>query len=182
MVVYWQSKVINVMASGKEVTKIIIMLPVYWFSILKHVSASTKVKLAKYNCFAIFPDFWEYIWWHVTFQNARWYQYIFLSIEIMKGPILLSMSYFTNYFIMRLTRWINQKCLSYIVIACTKDVLKKLEVMYVPQIRDNNPIRGNDEGVPILMSLTVYKWQTSFKNRLQEFRKSLPPAYRLQTE
>ena len=27
--------------------------------------------------------------------------------------------------------------------------------MYVPQIRDNNPIRGNDEGVPILTSLTV---------------------------
>ena len=61
MVVYSQSKVINFMASEKEVTEIIIMLPVYLFSILKHVFASTKVKLARYNCFAISPDFWEYI-------------------------------------------------------------------------------------------------------------------------
>ena len=38
---------------------------------------------------------------------------------------------------------------------CTKDVLKIFDVSNDPQIRDNNPICGNDEGVPILMSLTV---------------------------
>ena len=47
------------------------------------------------------------------------------------------------------------KILSDIVITCTKDVLKIFDVNNDPQIRDNNLICGNDEGVPILMSLTV---------------------------
>ena len=37
----------------------------------------------------------------------------------------------------------------------TKDVLKIFNVNNDPQKRDNNPICGNDERVPILMSLTV---------------------------
>ena len=39
---------------------------------------------------------------------------------------------------------------------CTKDILKIFDVNNDPQKRDNNPICGIDEGVPILMSLTVY--------------------------
>ena len=47
------------------------------------------------------------------------------------------------------------KILSDIVITCTKDVLKIFDVNNDPQIRDNNLICGNDEGMPILTSLTV---------------------------
>ena len=36
-----------------------------------------------------------------------------------------------------------------------KDVLKIFDVSNDPQISDNSLICGNDEGVPILMSLTV---------------------------
>ena len=40
---------------------------------------------------------------------------------------------------------------------CTKDVLKIFDVSNDPQISDNNLVCGNDEGVPILMSLTVHE-------------------------
>ena len=41
------------------------------------------------------------------------------------------------------------------MIACTKDALKIFHGINFPQIRDNSSVSGNDEGVPILMSLTV---------------------------
>ena len=47
------------------------------------------------------------------------------------------------------------KCFSDIADTCIKDVLKIFDVNDDPQIRGNNLIRGNDEGVPILTSLTV---------------------------
>ena len=47
------------------------------------------------------------------------------------------------------------KCFSDIADTCIKDVLKIFDVNDDPQIRGNNLIHGNDEGVPILMSLTV---------------------------
>ena len=97
MVVYWLSKAMNVMASGKEVIKNIIILFVYWFSILKHISASNKAVLAKYNYFAIFPDFWECVWWHVAILNACLYQYIFLLIEIMKGANTSVIPWFSSF-------------------------------------------------------------------------------------
>ena len=72
-------------------------------------------------------------------------------------PILLSTFYLANYLIIHLTRSINQKCFSDIVVTCTKDVFKIFDANNEPQIRDNNLIHGNDEGVPILMSLTVHE-------------------------
>ena len=49
------------------------------------------------------------------------------------------------------------KCFSYIVKTCTRDVLKISNVNNDPEIRGNNLLCGNDEGVPILMSLTVIR-------------------------
>ena len=73
----------------------------YWLSIQKHISASNKAKLAKYNYFAIFPYFWQCIWWHAAILSAWWYQYIFLLIEIMKGAntsVIPWFSFFPNDF------------------------------------------------------------------------------------
>ena len=51
----------------------------------------------------------------------------------------------------------SSKYITDIVITCTKDVLKIFYVNNDPHIRDNYLICGNDEGVPILMSLTVHE-------------------------
>ena len=93
-------------------------------------------------------------------------------------PILLSAPYLINYLIVHLTGWINQKCISNIVAAFTKNVKEILEVKNDPHIRDNNLMSGNDEGRQYLCLWPYYlkcricqlwqdfikTWQTCVKN------------------
>ena len=75
---------------GRKVIKKIIILPVYWFSILKHISASNKAKLAKY---IIILQFFQTLTMHMMKCNnpeclvIPIYVFINWNYEV---PILLS--------------------------------------------------------------------------------------------